>query len=48
MNSKLLSVVVLYASLASPYANAQEPVWDGNKVALVSERIAEGVFAYYS
>lgn len=47
MNFKLLSLVVLYASLALPYANAQEPVWDGNKVELVSERIAEGVFAYY-
>ncbi len=27
---------------------AQEPVWDGNKVELVSERIAEGVFVYYA
>ncbi len=28
-------------------AQAQEPVWDGNKVVLVSEKLAEGVFAYY-
>lgn len=28
-------------------AHAQEPVWDGNKVILVSEKLAEGVFAYY-
>ena len=26
---------------------AQEPVWDGNKVELVSEKLDDGVFAYY-
>ncbi len=29
------------------YVYAQEPVWDGNKVELVSEQLADGVFAYY-
>ncbi len=30
------------------YVHAQEPVWDGNKVELVSEKLADGVFAYYA
>ncbi len=28
-------------------SSAQEPVWDGNKVQLVSEKLGDGVFAYY-
>lgn len=27
--------------------DAQEPVWDGNKVELISEKLEDGVFAYY-
>ena len=40
----LLATVTLL-SFGSAYAN--EPVWDGNKVELVSEKLHEGVFAYY-
>lgn len=47
MNLKLFTFIALFICLTSPYANAQEPVWDGNKVELVSERIADGVYAYY-
>jgi len=47
MHSKLLALAALVVCLAAPNVSAQEPVWDGNKVELVSERIAEGVFAYY-
>ncbi len=32
-------------SLGTAYAN--EPVWDGNKVEMVSDQLADGVFAYY-
>jgi cyclase len=48
MDSRFASFLVLLASLAAPGVSAQEPVWDGNKVELVSEQIAEGVFAVYS
>ncbi len=40
----LLATATLF-SLGTAYAN--EPVWDGNKVEMVSERLADGVFAYY-
>ncbi|MCZ6487703.1 MAG: hypothetical protein O6703_05960 [Gammaproteobacteria bacterium] len=30
-----------------PGVQADEPVWDGNKVVLVSEKLDDGVFAYY-
>ena len=46
MTKKLLSIVVLMMSVAS-LALSQEPVWDGNKVKLISEKLADGVFAYY-
>ncbi len=29
-------------------ANANEPIWDGNKVQMQSEKLADGVFAYYA
>ncbi len=29
-------------------ATAAEPIWDGNKVQMQSEKLAEGVFAYYA
>jgi cyclase len=29
-------------------AQAAEPIWDGNKVQMVSETLGEGVFAYYA
>jgi len=40
----LLATATLF-SLGTAYAN--EPVWDGNKVELVSEKLGDGVFAYY-
>lgn len=41
--------VVLFAMTAwcTSTVYAQEPVWDGNKVVLVSEKLEDGVFAYY-
>ena len=29
-------------------ATAAEPIWDGNKVQMQSEKLADGVFAYYA
>ena len=40
----LLATASLF-SLGAAYAN--EPVWDGNKVELVAEKLGDGVFAYY-
>ncbi len=37
----------LAAVFALSGVSAQEPVWDGNKVELVSEKLDDGVFAYY-
>ncbi|MCL1035833.1 MBL fold metallo-hydrolase [Shewanella submarina] len=40
-------LAVAITLFASGYSQAQEPVWDGNKVVLVSEKLSDGVFAYY-
>jgi glyoxylase-like metal-dependent hydrolase (beta-lactamase superfamily II) len=42
----LLCVGLGFASLDS--ATAAEPIWDGNKVQMQSEKLADGVFAYYA
>ncbi len=48
MNSRFIAgAAFVLACFTTPYANAQEPVWDGNKVELISEKIADGVYAYY-
>lgn len=47
-------VTIMAASLLIACGNAEEqqqeqdPVWDGNKVVLASEQLADGVYAYYS
>ncbi len=48
MRLLLATFTTLIVCLSAPYVKAQEPVWDGNKVELVSEKIAEGVFACYA
>ncbi len=40
----MMTVILTMASAVS----AGEPVWDGNKVLLVSEKLGDGVYAYYS
>lgn len=42
----LLSAGLGLASYGS--ATAAEPIWDGNKVQMQSEKLADGVFAYYA
>jgi glyoxylase-like metal-dependent hydrolase (beta-lactamase superfamily II) len=34
--------------LAVSSLHAEEPIWDGNKVVLISEKLSDGVYAYYS
>jgi len=36
------------APAAVTAAGAAEPVWDGNKVRMVSEKLATGVYAFYA
>ena len=44
----LISVLIATVSAFSAnYTVADEPVWDGNKVELVSEKLGDGVFDYY-
>jgi len=46
---KQVAALVATASIFSlGTAVANGPVWDGNKVEMVSEQLADGVFAYYS
>ena len=46
---KLLACVLFTAALAFTHtASAEEPIWDGNKVVLTSEKLDNGVYAYYS
>ncbi len=42
--SVLFAAILVFAHMAS----AEEPIWDGNKVVLTSEKLANGVYAYYS
>ena len=45
---KHISIAFAFAAVfALSSVSAQEPVWDGNKVELVSEKLDDGVFAYY-
>ena len=49
MNIKLTLYVLLAVALTFAHAaSAGEPVWDGNKVVLTSEKLDDGVYTYYS
>lgn len=49
MKMKIITIVLLAATLAFTYAaSAEEPVWDGNKVVMISEKLDNGVYTYYS
>ncbi len=43
----LQAFLALAILLVSGRALSQDPVWDGNTVVMVSERLADGVYAYY-
>ncbi len=46
----IIALILLLGASMSPInrAFAAEPIWDGNKVQMVSEKLADGVFAYYA
>jgi glyoxylase-like metal-dependent hydrolase (beta-lactamase superfamily II) len=46
MKRNVMAAVI--AALLSMGAQAAEPIWDGNKVEMVSEKLADGVYAYYA
>ena len=49
MKTKLLiNAVFALAIVVTHTASAQEPVWDANKVVLTSEKLDNGVYAFYS
>jgi cyclase len=49
MKSKLITHVLLAITLVFAHTvSAEEPIWDGNKVVLISEKLDKGVYAYYS
>jgi glyoxylase-like metal-dependent hydrolase (beta-lactamase superfamily II) len=50
MKKKLvsLSVVTALSALLASGALAVEPIWDANKVQMISEKLADGVYAYYA
>lgn len=42
-----LSVLAFALALGSAAANATEPIWDANKINMISEKLAPGVYAFY-
>ncbi|OEF62006.1 polyketide cyclase [Enterovibrio norvegicus] len=48
MKRTIISAALIATSIfGSTAAFANEPVWDANKVQLISEKLGEGVYAYY-
>ena len=48
IKTKVAMLITTVSLLSINSVTANEPVWDGNKVILQSEKMDEGVFAYYS
>ncbi len=50
-NKQILAALLVSTALGSVKpieATAAEPIWDGNKVNMQSEKLADGVYAYYA
>lgn len=45
---KAILNLALAAAFSAAPALAAEPIWDGNKVEMTSQRLADGVYAYYA
>lgn len=45
---KTIIAIALAAAFASTAVSAAEPIWDGNKVDMTEQRLADGVYAYYA
>lgn len=48
MKHTLIASSIAAAALSLGTAHAAEPVWDGNKIEMVSETLSPGVFAFYA
>jgi glyoxylase-like metal-dependent hydrolase (beta-lactamase superfamily II) len=49
MKLKIITRVLLVMTLVFAHTvSAEEPIWDGNKVVMTSEKLGNGVYAYYS
>jgi glyoxylase-like metal-dependent hydrolase (beta-lactamase superfamily II) len=51
LNNSIVRVSIIVSAfllLAISSLYAEEPIWDGNKVVLISEKLSNGVYAYYS
>jgi glyoxylase-like metal-dependent hydrolase (beta-lactamase superfamily II) len=47
--SKLAAAIAVAAAMGNMgLAQAGEPIWDGNKVTMVSEKLGDGVYAFYA
>ena len=47
INKTLLSLTIAASLFTSQFVIANEPVWDANKVVMTSEKLDNGVYAYY-
>ena len=47
MTKTLIALATTAALFSTNFATANKPVWDGNKVVMTSEKLDDGVFAYY-
>ncbi|MGK0269713.1 MAG: glyoxylase-like metal-dependent hydrolase (beta-lactamase superfamily II) [Cocleimonas sp.] len=47
INKTLIAFATTAVFFSNNLANANEPVWDGNKVIMTSEKMADGVFTYF-
>jgi glyoxylase-like metal-dependent hydrolase (beta-lactamase superfamily II) len=45
---KTLLAMALAGAFSSTVVSAAEPIWDGNKVEMTEQRLADGVYAYYA
>jgi len=46
-NKTLIALATAAALFSTNFANANQPIWDGNTVVMTSEKLDDGVFAYY-
>ncbi|WP_232312633.1 MBL fold metallo-hydrolase [Enterovibrio coralii] len=47
MKKTIIALSMITATFSAASVLANDPVWDANKVQLVSEKLGEGVYAYY-
>jgi hypothetical protein len=45
---KILHIIAIAGALLATQGRAAEPIWDGNKVDMAGDKLADGVYAYYA